>query len=189
VFRNQGGSKWRQKALLFAVSAGLAAVTAGAALGLLGQVVADELRRSIAAVLIPLGAILGGAELLGYRVSLLQCDRETPQAWLHSGPRKWAWRNGVALGCGARNRLGFWGWYAVPLMSFFFADPLAGCATYGAYGVTRGVAPSILIWFTGIRHIPHDELANWLLNRYRIARRVAGAELAAVATLALLLAA
>lgn len=75
---------------------------------------------------------------------MIQCDRETPQAWIHSGPIKWAVYNGVVLGNGATSRIGFWLWYLVPGAALLAGSPLRGAIVYGAYGLARGLWPGLI---------------------------------------------
>lgn len=96
------------KAISYALAATIAAAAMGAVLGAIGSNLPLELR-IVAATLAALAAILvGGLELAGRSVPVLQFNRETPQRWVHSGPVKWAIRNGASLGLGFTSRLGFW---------------------------------------------------------------------------------
>lgn len=64
-------------------------------------------------------------------------DRETPQSWLEGGVVQWAVRNGVALGLGVTTRIGYWLWYAVPVICLLAGRPLPGALVYGLYGLVR----------------------------------------------------
>lgn len=112
---------------------------AGLALGLLGNAMSSDLRIACATLLSLLGVFVGGATILGYKVALPQCDRETPRRWVAEGRFRWAIRNGAALGVGATSRIGFYLWYAVPAGATLLADPVFGALLYGSYGFTRGV--------------------------------------------------
>lgn len=98
----------------------------------------------------------------------LQCDRETPVAWVKKGPIAWPLLNGAALGFGATSRLGFWLWYFIPIGAFLMAQPLMGAAIWAAYGFTR-TASAGLVWHRYSRS--HEGEWEELLAR----RAVAGA--------------
>jgi hypothetical protein len=165
------------KLFLYTAAATLTGAAAGALLGALGTVLQLDARVVIATVLAPVAIVAGAVEVGGWRFRPLQCDRETPQRWVHLGPVRWSIVNGAALGFGASSRLGFWLWYVVPLGSLLLADPLVGALVYGAYGLARalGAAGILLAWrITG----DADPVADWLLERSPFARRVAAAQLA-----------
>lgn len=71
-----------------------------------------------------------------------QWNRETPQAWLQYGAVRWSIVNGLALGSGLFSRIGFLGWYLIPLACLAYGNPLAGALIFGTYGLMRGS----LIW-------------------------------------------
>ena len=110
---------------------------------------------------------------------LLQCNRETPQEWVHSGALRWAARNGSALGCGAFTRIGFPLWYVVPAGAFLIGSPLLGGVLYGAYGGTRGLGAVVLALRTRVGNL--NDVADALFRRNGLARRVAACQLMVVA--------
>jgi hypothetical protein len=66
-----------------------------------------------------------------------QRDAETPTQWLeHAGLRVAVW-NGLALGAGFFTRLGFWIWWALPVLVFESGSVSAGAVVGAAYGAVR----------------------------------------------------
>jgi hypothetical protein len=98
VHRNQGGTSWQVKAVLFALSASAVGVVAGGALGLLGAAFPVAARLAIASVLGALALVIGMLEVGGRRLTPPQRSCETPQRWVHLGAVRWSLRNGVTLG-------------------------------------------------------------------------------------------
>lgn len=147
MYRTQRGRSEGLRLAAYAAAGLAAAALAGALLGLLGSLVPGAVRAALAVVLALAAICIALLELSGRRVPLVQIDRETPYGWLAPGPLLWAWRNGAALGFGARTRLGFWLWYAIPLGSFLAGSVWLGALGYGLYGLTRtlGVA-GLLRW-------------------------------------------
>lgn len=163
---------------MFTVAAALGGVSAGAVMGLAGGSVGAEVRTLVGALL-GLGALgIGSLALIGRPMPELQCDRETPQRWVHAGPLRWAARNGLALGCGATSRVGFWSWYAVPLGAFLSGDVALGALLYGSYGLARGAGAWLLIAAAASlrrRGASFDDLAVWLLGRAPAAQAISAA--------------
>lgn len=126
------------KAIVYAGSSSLGGAAAGAILGAAGGTASRETRTGLATLTTVLGLGLGIVGTSGRHLRLPQVDRETPQRWLNAGPWRWAALNGVTLGVGAFNRIGFWLWYAVPLGSLLLGRPLGGALIYGTYGLARG---------------------------------------------------
>lgn len=178
MHRNQQRSRWWSKALVFTGAAALGGVSAGALMGIVGGTVGPEVR-ALAGSLFGLGALgLGALALIGRSLPLPQCDRETSQRWVHGGPLRWAACNGLALGCGATSRIGFWAWYAVPVGAFLSGDAALGALLYGSYGLARGAGAWLLIAAAAIarrRGSTFDDLAVWLLGRAPAARTISGA--------------
>jgi len=167
VYRNQAGSNWISKAILFSSSTLLAGLVAGAALGALGSLVPVMARVASGSVASVAAVVLGVLSLAG-RTRVLHCSRETPQRWVHAGPTRWALRNGATLGVGATTRIGFWLWYAVPFGSMLLANPVLGALVYGIYAGTRGMA----VWGILFSLMPKygEAYADWLLARAPVAR-------------------
>jgi hypothetical protein len=180
VTRNQGGSSWIVKALVYAAAAGVAGAVAGLTTGVVGGLLPRDVRIATATLVATVAAVLAAAELAGRRVRVVQFDRETPQRWLHSGAIAWATMNGAALGTGAGSRLGFWLWYAMPLAGLLSGDPLVGAAVWGAYGFARAAAAGVMI-VAARRRGGVDAVGLWLARHNGTARRVAAAELAVLA--------
>jgi hypothetical protein len=180
VTRNQGKSSWITKALLYALSATIAGVIAGLGAGMLGRALSQDVRTATATLLALVALALAFAELAGRRVRLIQFNRETPQRWLHYGPMRWATLNGAALGTGAGSRLGFWLWYVIPLAGLLSADPLLGALVWGAYGLARATAATLMILAARERG-GVDAVGLWLVRHNSAARRAAAAELAVLA--------
>jgi hypothetical protein len=187
VLRGSAGS-WQARALLYTVAALSAAGLSGLVLGTLGRAIDPSTRAGAATLLAAVGLFVGLVRLAGARLAPLQCDRETPQSWLHQGLRLAAIKNGLALGNGATTRLGFWSWYLIPLSALLLGDPLAGAAIYGVYGLTRGVSAWIWIVMTVRAHRigadPRD-IPPRILGWGHVASYVSAAQLTAVATVVL----
>lgn len=166
--RNQAGSNWISKAGVFSLSTCLAGIVSGGLLGVAGSFVAFNIRIAIAIFLALMAIAVAVAELSGYRIGQVQCNRETPQIWVHHGPMRWAVQNGLALGCGAFNRIGFWLWYVIPASAFLAGSPLLGAAIYGMYGFMRGMAIWPIILWLGPRR--GGEVGDWLTGRKEVAR-------------------
>lgn len=185
--RNQAGRGWRSKAVAFLVSTTAAGLATGFLLGAAGSVLTLEARVAAASVLALLAIVVGVFELAVRPVPPLQCDRETPQAWLHTGGLSWAVVNGLALGCGATTRVGFWLWYVVPAASLLVGTPAVGAAIYGTYGFVRGlgawgiVAAGLMLGPK--REVSLDDIALWLLRRQPAARGMAAGQLLALGLL------
>jgi hypothetical protein len=83
--------------------------------------------------------LLGAFDLVERPIRPLHCDRETPKSWVYEGRLLWATKNGIALGCGATSRIGFWLWYAIPAGAFLEGKAILGGLVYGSYGLSRGL--------------------------------------------------
>jgi hypothetical protein len=125
----------------------VAGATAGAMLGLAGGLVPDGWRTATAVTLGSIAIALGvcnAAGRLERAYDLL--DRETPQSWLDGGAARWAVLNGATLGLGVTTRIGYWLWYAVPVICLLAGQPLPGALVYGLYGLVRtGLGPLALV--------------------------------------------
>lgn len=146
-------TKAQPKRTLKLVSYGFAGAAggaiAGAALGFAGGALPTSVRAALAALLGLLAIGVAVAELSGHRVPRLEFDRETPYGWLRPGPVSWALRNGFALGIGAKSRLGFWLWYAIPLGSLLIGLPAVGALAYGSYGLVRTLSAGGILMLEG----------------------------------------
>jgi hypothetical protein len=120
-------------------------------------------------------------ELRGRRCRLPERDRETPRSWVLLGRRRWAVRNGVALGVGAWSRIGFASWYAVPAGCLLVGSAPFGALLYGLYGLARSVA--VLPMMAAIRSHGEIPVGDWLFSRRRLAHKVLGADLLVLAGL------
>jgi hypothetical protein len=163
-----------QKAILYSLSATFAGLFSGGILGLIGSLVPLNVRVAAAALLGIVAVVVAVLELNGRSIHPLQCNRETPQSWVHKGPVKWAIQNGLALGCGATSRIGFWLWYVVPIGAFLIASPWVGAAIYGVYSTTRGMAVWAITLGLARRLENWDE---WLLGQKETAHMVAATQL------------
>jgi len=166
------------KLVVFSVAATLADLLTGATLGAIGSLLDVALRVGLATAFALVAIWTGAVETWGHRIRPLQCDRETPQSWMHSGPTRWALKNGAALGFGAGTRLGFSLWYVVPLGALLFGNVPVGAAIYGAYGGTRAVTAWLMIRAGSGRSF--DDVAEWIFERASMARTVAAAVLLAL---------
>lgn len=174
--RNQAGSSWVIKGVVFSLSTTLAGVISGFVLGWLGSIVSLDIRLAVISLLSLASIVIAILELGGWQVlQLLQCDRETPQSWVHKGPIQWAIQNGLALGSGFANRIGFWLWYAIPLGAFFVGSPVFGALLYGIYGFVRGIMVWVLI--SGPAKKYGEEFADRLIGYNKIARLITTGQL------------
>jgi len=182
VSRNQAGSSWIAKAVVFSLSSALAGGLTGTILGAIGASLSYGIRVALISLLAIPAVALGGIELLGHRLQPLQCDRETPQEWVRLGPLRWAMYNGMALGSGAWSRIGFWLWYVVPIGAFLVGRPLLSAALYGTYGLARGAA----VWAIMLGIVQKRRgYARWLLGRATLARTVAAGILVLIGVVAI----
>ncbi len=153
------------------------AVLSGVLLGWIGSLIALQARIMLATVLALVALIIGWFEWRGRLLRPLQCDRETPRSWVDKGPFGWAIRNGLALGCGATSRIGFWFWYIVPLSALLIGNVWLGALIYGLYGASRGMAVWLLI---GLSRQMGQDWDVWLVNHHATARYVSAALLICV---------
>lgn len=122
---------WAKAALSTAASI-VASSSVGMLLGWVGEQVG--LLARVAWTLTLLAAVVVGAS---FSLRLPQIDRETSQVLLHLGPGWWALINGGLLGLGFTSRIGFWGWYLLPITAFASASVAYGGAIWATYGATR----------------------------------------------------
>lgn len=179
---------WILTALEYTVAAALGGAAAGYALGTAGALLPLAGRLAVATLLAAIAVALGAIELAGKHPRVLQCARETPRWWVEQGAAVWALRTGLALGCGATTRVGFWVWFTVPVVPLLCGDPLLGTITYGAYGLVRGAA--VFAWVLSSRR-NRDPLSAgsvaWVLSNRAVVRRVAAAQLMFVGLIGLIL--
>jgi hypothetical protein len=164
------------KLVSYILAATLTAATVGALLGLAGSLLPLDVRVAVATLAGLAAAGVGGAVLAGRLSKPPQCDRETPQRWIHLGPVRWALINGAALGFGGGSRLGFWLWYCAPFGAFLFGQPIIGAAVYGSYGLVRAASAFALL--VAMRRTDSPEyVTDWLLARAPAARQLAASQL------------
>ncbi|MBA2346457.1 MAG: hypothetical protein H0V83_15470 [Rubrobacter sp.] len=174
MHRNQAGRSWVAKAIVYSLSSALAGLVTGAALGVVGGLLALDLRLAIGSILALAAVAVGSLDLFGRHVLLPQFDCETPQRWVHKGPLRWATRNGLVLGFGATSRIGFWLWYTIPLGAFLVGAPAFGAVIYGTYGLIRALgAVFILLGILGWK----IDVSDWLIEHYGVARALAAGQL------------
>jgi hypothetical protein len=155
------GTGWRAKALIFFLSAVLAAALVGALLGALGAALSASTRHWLLLGGSLLGAALGGAELLGRRVWLLQRDRETNQSWMRYGAIVNSAANGIAIGVGFSTRIGYWLWYVLPVVAVFYGSWKVGVVLFVVYSSIRA---GIAVVLSGVGE-KHDQSAHRLQDR------------------------
>lgn len=175
VQRNQARHTWIKRAVVFSLSCSCTGLLAGAILAAVGGLLPPDLRIAAVSLLALIAIGLGSFELTGRRTTLLQCDRETSLAWVREGPYQWAVKTGAAIGFGATTRIGFPLWYAIPLGSLLYGQPVLGAAIYGTYSIVRGTAIWIMILrlLDGVEH----DIIGWLIAHNKIARIVAAGQL------------
>ena len=141
----------------------------------------------MAAAALGLAAVgIGTANLVRRPVPVLQCDRETPQSWVHLGALRWAVMNGASLGCGAFTRIGFWSWYLVPVGAVLIGRIDAGVVLWGTYALSRGLGAWGFIVAGGIvrrRGVPFEHVALWALMRQPLAQQVAALQMLCIGLL------
>lgn len=188
MFQNQAGRSWQIKATTYLIASMAGAALSGAGVGWLGQAVAYDARVVAALLLAVVATVIATLELAGRRLAVLQCDRETPQSWIHQGAIGWALRNGLALGCGALSRVGFWSWYVVPVSAFLLADPAVGALIYASYGAARGLgAWAYLVAGMSLRaRLDFDDLVLWVLSQRNRAQLTGAAHLLGLAVAAVI---
>lgn len=160
-----------RSAILFSMFAGVGGALSGLLLGAAGSAVPLDARLALSSLFAPIGVILGALDSVG-RGRPLQCDRETPKMWVQDGAMGWAMKNGLALGCGASSRVGFWLWYVVPAGAFLFGSAALGLLIYGTYRLMRGLG----VWVFLLSRVSVDSesfLAD-LNRRMRQAKLVTG---------------
>lgn len=145
VHRNQAGSSWIKKGIVFTGGSLFAGLLVGAGLGYSGSLVPSDVRLGLGTLAAFVAVACGSVEVAGRRIQPPQWNRETPQRWMYAGPLRAALRNGFTLGLGFTTRIGFLIWYAVPLGAFLLGDPLVGAMIYATYSLTRRITPWIMI--------------------------------------------
>jgi hypothetical protein len=173
VFRNSHQRIWVQKAVSYWAAATVAGLVAGGLIGWLGALLGQEARLAVGGVVAVGGMTLGGLDLFGRPVAVLQFDRETPKVWLRRGPLAWSVRNGASLGLGVFTRLGFWSWYAVPLGALLTGSAVGGSVVYGLYGLTRGGSAVVILLTSLLADFERETIAEWLTDRRAGAGRLA----------------
>lgn len=145
MLRNQANSSWKVKLAVHVAAGTVAAAVTGALVGAFGATITAEARAATASALALVAIAAGVLEATGRKVPLAQIDRETPQGWMAFGALGWAARNGGTLGVGARTRIGFPLWYAVPAASLLAGSAWVGAGLWGIYGATRTAAALPLV--------------------------------------------
>lgn len=133
------------RGIAFVISAVTVGVATGAACGFAGSRISSDTRvaSSVAAAFV--FAVIGITEVTGRRrVPLPQLSRETKRRYGKMAIGS-VIRNGTAMGAGVTTRIGFWLWYVVPVAATLSGTVLRGTIIFGAYSLTRGVAPLLLI--------------------------------------------
>jgi hypothetical protein len=169
---------WVASALLFPVFTGLGGVLTGFFLGATGSHVPLDTRLALGSLIAPLGVFLGAMDVIRRPLPPLQCDRETPKKWVDEGFLLWPIKNGLALGCGATSRLGFWLWYVIPTGAFLLGSATLGSLIFGSYGLARGMG----VWGFILLRVSTDSesFVQWLGSNMSRARAITGAGLVLV---------
>lgn len=149
------------------MSAAVAGLLAGAAVGTLGTTLPEKVRVSIGV----LGAMMLALGSLTTRIPLPQLNRETEQRLLHEGPLRWALINGALLGFGFTSRIGFWTWYFVPLTCFTSGSVLGGALVWGVYGLVRMLVAVVAAMWMRRRSDLMIFVADAMLGARSLARR------------------
>lgn len=95
---------------------------------------------------------------------------QTDQRLLYLGPVRWAAANGFLLGLGFTSRVGFWGWFLLPIICFSVGDSSKSAAVYGMYGFGRLAAIVVLAALSISRSGAESQSPSWMLGGFR--RRV-----------------
>lgn len=114
------------------VSGAVAAAGLGAAVGAMGAMFGSPV--------IDVLVIAGGLAIVGFLLLSdrpWQLDRETPGSWLEYHDWRTVAYNGLALGVGMVSRIGYWGWYVLPLGALALRDPIVGAVVFVVYACTR----------------------------------------------------
>lgn len=151
-------SLWRPAA--FTAAAALAGASTGAALGKLGGQFSNQQRAAFTTAICAGALVLAALDLLGRPVRVPGRSRETPRGWMQLNPITAAVLNGTTLGTGWSTRIGFWLWFAVPLGSLLSGSVIGGIVVYGAYGLTRGLGPWLLLLLARSRSHGQGKAAN-----------------------------
>lgn len=178
--RNQAGSSWIAKAVVFALAATFAGALAGWLLGLAGNALSFDARVAVASVLGIVAVGIGAMELGPRPPRVLQWDAETPQRWMNAGALRWASLNGSALGTGATSRIGFWLWYAIPIGAFLLGNPVWGALIYGIYGFVRGWSVWAFLLLPRRLGMGGDAFGLWLVTHGELSRAVVATQLVIV---------
>lgn len=164
MHRTKGRIGTLAKATLHTLAMVLGGAGAGATLGLIGAAAGLEGVAPVAWTALALAAL----DLL--RFPVFQRDRETRKSWLDNDTEaRWAVQNGATLGVALATRVGFWGWWVVPVGSFFAGSGLAGAALYSTYSAGRGLGTVLLMGASAL--FGSDHAARWIMLRKEIARR------------------
>lgn len=185
MYRAKDKQGLRQTLAFYVAAGAVAGALAGALLGWIGGLLSLDVRVLLGTVLGLVAVGIGLTELSGRRIPLVQLDRETPVEWIDEGPVRWALRNGLAIGLGAGNRLGFWLWYVIPIGALLSGDPLVGALGYGCYGLIRTMGAAGMIFLFERGRI--DREGRWILEFFDQARGIAATQLAVVGLAALLI--
>lgn len=184
MHRNQAGSDWVSKAVIFSVATTGGGVALGVLFGAIGSLLPLHARIAIASVAGVVAVAIGALEVANKAVPVIQCNRETPQQWVHLGPLRWAARNGLALGCGATTRVGFWSWYSIPIAALLVGQIDIAAVICGVYGLVRGLCAWGFILADAVLssrlRLTFDDLAVWVLTRRPTAKLLGAAHLIVV---------
>lgn len=160
---------------MFVLSASAAGAATGALFGMVGRAAHSILPPTVAGVAVVLAVILA-VDALGAGLRVPQRDIETSRRWLDDGPTRWSAKTGLALGVGAGTRLGFIGWYVIPLTTIALASVDEGAVVWGTYAMLRTLASVALGWprFGSARRF-RPAIAPMLLDRRAALRRLSSA--------------
>jgi hypothetical protein len=180
VHRGRSFKGWKKKAAIFLVSAVVGSAGAGALLGALGAALSASSRHWLAFGVSLLGVALGGAEVLGRRVWLLQRNQATAQSWMRFGATINSAANGIAMGIGFSTRIGYWLWWALPVVAVLSGSWRIGAPLFVLYASVRAGIAVLFSLLGEARHETAHRLQDRLASLSPVMRRACSAALVVV---------
>jgi hypothetical protein len=166
---------------VYVIASALGGTVTGMLLGALGNGLPEQVRAAGATALALVALAAGIVGLTGRHLRPpIQCDRETPREWVDRGAMSWAVRNGLALGFGARTRIGFTLWYAIGFGAVLTGSWLGGAIIYGTYGFARGAGAWVAM--AAAKRTSADRVGYFVLRQHDTAIEVTTAQMVVLGT-------